>query len=174
VVTDPDDQWANKLGHANFTIYPEPYVPESFTLLACLQLRTKWDLARVNYTKHLVRTEKHYGATSETYKLTEEKFAVMDATWRKINNLTIKNSKSSSDTFGRLKHSILSDASRNVMIKIPSLHDPRSDGKFPDLGDEDIVGPMVQVAAQLQFTHRNKPRLFRSLVKKFSVGLRKF
>ena len=63
VITDCDE-WADKLGHTNFTIYPEPYVPDSFSLDACCQLRAGWDLARVNYTKHLARTREHYGAVS--------------------------------------------------------------------------------------------------------------
>lgn len=175
VIADPDDEWANKLGHANFTIYPEPYVPDSFDLEACRQLRAGWDLARVNYTKHLVRTGEHYGATSKTYRWTEEKWAMVDAIWRKNNDLTIKNtSESSSDAFARLKHTTLSDASRNIMTKIPSLNDPRSDGKFPQLGDEDIVGPMVQVAAQLRTSPSKKSKLFRFLTEKFPVGFGKF
>jgi hypothetical protein len=175
VIADPDDEWANKLGHANFTIYPEPYVPDNFDLEACRQLRANWDLARCHYTRHLVRTGEHYGATSKTYKLTEEKWATIDATWRTNNDLTIKNtSESSSDAFARLKHTTLSDGSRNVMTKIPSLNDPRSDGKFPQLGDEDIVGPMVQVAAQLRYTPSKKSRLFKFLTEKFPVGLGKF
>ena len=175
VIADPDDEWANNLGHANFTIYPEPYLPDSFDLEACRQLRANWDLARCNYTKHLVRTGEHYGATSKTYKLTEEKWAGIDATWRKNNDVTIKyTSESSSDAFARLKHTTLSDSSRNIMTKIPSLNDARSDGKFPQLGDEDIVGPMVQVAAQLRYTPSKKSKLFRFLTEKFPAGLGKF
>jgi hypothetical protein len=175
VIADPDDEWANKLGHANFSIYPEPYIPDTFDLEGCRQLRANWDLARCNYTKHLVRTGEHYGATSKTYKLTEEKWAIIDAHWRKNNDLTIKNtSESSSDAFARLKHTTLSDGSRNIMTKIPSLNDPRSGGKFPQLGDEDIVGPMVQVAAQLRCSPSKKTKLFRFLTEKFPGGLGKF
>ena len=175
VIADPDDEWANKLGHANFSIYPEPYLPDNFDLEACRQLRANWDLARCNYTKHLVRTGEHYGATSKTYKLTEQKWAAIDAIWRRHNDLTIKNTaESSSDAFARLKHTTLSDGSRNIMTKIPSLNDPRSGCKFPQLGDEDIVGPMVQVAAQLRRSPSKKTKLFRFLTEKFPVGLGKF
>jgi hypothetical protein len=175
VIADPDDEWANKLGHANFSIYPEPYLPDNFDLEACRQLRANWDLARCNYTKHLVRTGEHYGATSKTYKLTEQKWAAIDAIWRRHNDLTIKNTaESSSDAFARLKHTTLSDGSRNIMTKIPSLNDPRSGSKFPQLGDEDIVGPMVQVAAQLRRSPSKKTKLFRFLTEKFPVGLGKF
>ncbi|CZR59595.1 uncharacterized protein PAC_09489 [Phialocephala subalpina] len=173
VIADPDDEWANKLGHANFTIYPEPYLPESYDLEACRQLRANWDLARCNYTKHLVRTGEHYGVTSKTYKLTEEKWTATDAAWRRNNEITITNTvESGSDAFATLKHNTLGDNSNsNIMTKIPSLNDPRSGGKFPQLGDEDIVGPMVQVAAQLQRSPSKKAKLFKFFAEKFPVGL---
>jgi len=175
VIADENDEWANKLGHANFTIYPEPYIPDNFDLEACRQLRANWDLARTNYTRHLVRTGEHYGVTSKTYKLSEEKWAQTDATWRNNNDLTIANTvENSSDPFATLKHSTLGDAgSNNIMTKIPSLNDPRSGGKFPELGDEGIVGPMVQVAAQLQRSPSKKTKLFKFFAEKFPVGLGK-
>ena len=175
MIADPNDEWANKLGHANFTVYPEPYLPESFDLEACRQLRANWDLARCNYTKHLVRTGEHYGVTSKTYKLTEEKWSSTDATWRRNNDLTIAHTvENSAEAFATLKHTTLGEpGSTNVMTKIPSLNDPRSEGKFPQLGDEDIVGPMVQVAAQLQRSPSKKAKLFKFLAEKFPVGLGK-
>lgn len=175
IIADPDDEWANKLGHANYTIYPEPYTPEVFDLEACRQLRTNWDLARCHYTRHLVRTGEHYGVTSKTYKYTEEKWAETDATWRKNNEITIANTvENSSDPFATLKHSTLSEGNSNIMAKIPSLNDPRSGGKFPQLGDEDIVGPMVQAAAQLQRSPSKKAKIFKFFAEKFPVGLGKY
>jgi hypothetical protein len=173
VIADLNDEWANKLGHANFTIYPEPDVPDRFDLEACRQLRANWDLARCNYTKHLVRTGEHYGVTSKTYRLTEEKWASIDAIWRKNNDLTIaKTVENSKDAFATLKHTTLGEpGNSNIMTKIPSLNDPRSEGKFPLLGDEDIVGPMVQVAAQLQRSPSKKTKLFKFFAEKFPVGL---
>jgi hypothetical protein len=173
VIADPNDEWANKLGHANFTIYPEPYVPESFDLEACRQLRANWDLARCNYTKHLVRTGEHYGVTSKTYKLTEDKWAATEASWRNNNEVTITSTvKNGSDAFVTLKHTTLGDGnSSNIMTKIPSLNDPRSEGKFPQLGDEDIVGPMVQAAGQLRRNPTKKAKILKFFAEKFPVGL---
>ena len=173
LIADANDEWANKLGHANFTVYPEPYMPECFDVEACRQLRANWDLARCNYTKHLVRTGEHYGVTSKTYKLTEEKWAAVDATWRKNNDTTINNTvESGSDAFATLKHTTLGDGgNNNIMTKIPSLNDPRSGGKFPQLGDEDIVGPMVQVAAQLQRSPSKKAKIFKFFAEKFPTSL---
>jgi hypothetical protein len=172
-IADVNDEWANKLGHANFCIHPEPYVPDVFDLEACRQLRATWDLARCNYTKHLVRTGEHYGVTSKTYKLTEEKWLSIDAIWRKNNDVTITNTVANgSDAFATLKHTTLGDDStNNVMTRIPSLNDPRSEGKFPQMGDEDIVGPMVQVAAQLQRTPTKKGKFFKFFAEKFPASL---
>jgi hypothetical protein len=173
VIADENDEWANKLGHANFTIQPEPYVPEVFDIEACRQFRANWDLARCNYTKHLVRTGEHYGVTSKTYKLTEEKWAQTDATWKKNNDLTIRNTvESNGDAFSTLKHTPFGEpGASNIMTKIPSLNDPTSGGKFPQLGDEDIVGPMVQATAQLQRTPSKKAKIIKFLVEKFPGGL---
>jgi hypothetical protein len=172
LIADADDEWANKLGHANFTIHPEPYVPDAFDLEACRQLRANWDLARCNYTKHLVRTGEHYGVTSKTYKLTEQKWAETDALWKRNNDLTIQNTANSGEAaFLTLKHTPLGEFSeQNLMTKIPPLNDPSTEGKFPRLGDEDIVGPMAQAAAQLQRSPSKKAKLMRFLTEKFPAG----
>jgi hypothetical protein len=173
VIADADDEWSNKLGHANFTIHPEPYLPNIFDVEACRQMRANWDLARCNYTKHLVRTGEHYGVTSKTYKMTEEKWLQTDAIWRKNNDLTIQNTvESDGDAFSTLKHKPFGEpSSSNITIKIPSLNDPTSGGKFPQLGDEDIVGPMVQATAQLQRSPTKKAKLMKFFVEKFPTGL---
>lgn len=172
LIADENDEWAIKLGHANFNIFPEPYLPEVFDLQACRQLRADWDLARINYTKHLVRTGEHYGATSKTYKLTEEKWAQTDELWRKHNDITIQNTMEHSDeAFSTLRHTALGNpGASNVMTRIPSLNDLRGGGKFPQLGDEDIVGPMVQVAAQLQKNPNKKGRMMKFFAEKFPMG----
>lgn len=171
-IADEHDEWARKLGHANFTVQPEPYVPSVFDIEACRRLRSDWDLARCNYTKHLVRTGEHYGVTSKTYAITEEKWAATDAIWKRNNDITIqKTVDSDGDAFSTLKHQSFGSDSTNVMTKIPSLNDPQSQGKFPQLGDEDIVGPMVQAAAQLQRSPSKKAKIMRFFAEKFPVGL---
>ncbi|CAM1500441.1 Fc.00g096030.m01.CDS01 [Cosmosporella sp. VM-42] len=76
------DEWSDRLGHANFTITPQPYIPEAVNIEALRQLRTDWDAARCNYTKHLVRTGENYGETSKIYGLTEAKWAETEKRWR--------------------------------------------------------------------------------------------
>ena len=142
---DPNDQWVNKLGHANYTIQPEPYLPQHFDMAACKQLRTDRDLARCNYMKHLMRTGENWGATSKTYKLTEEKWKEIDALWKHNNDICI--SRTADNGFETaLSTSQSSVAEPTPLMKLPSLNGPKSEGKFPKLGDEDIVGPMEQVA----------------------------
>ncbi|KAI9852878.1 MAG: hypothetical protein M1838_004437 [Thelocarpon superellum] len=150
-LADPDDHWARTLGHANFDIHPAPYAPDVFDVEACRQIRANWELARCNFTKHLVRTGEHYGVTSKTYKLTEEKWNEIDALWRKNRDLAIS---AIADEDEKVKEETLRettpDATTTTVVEIPWLNDPRCEGKFPKLGDEVIVGPMVQIASQLQ------------------------
>lgn len=145
IIGVPTDGWANKLGHANFNIYPQPYIPDVFDTEACMQMRADWDMARCNYMKHHVRTGEHYGVTSKIYKLTEEKWADVDMQWKKNSELLIAKAGESDELAVAIGQSTIEPAS---LLKMPSLNDPRSDGKFPKLGDEDIVGPMVQIASQ--------------------------
>ncbi|KFY87566.1 hypothetical protein V500_06890 [Pseudogymnoascus sp. VKM F-4518 (FW-2643)] len=170
VIADIDDKWSNTLGHANFTIHPPPYLPSHPDLEACRQLKRDWDLARCNYTKHLVRTGEHYGATSKTYLLTEEKWKETDDLWRANNDATIAaTAASGEDAFRSLKHNRVGEA-ENAMTKIPSLNDPRCEGKFPQLGDEDIVGPMVVGVARMQRRRSRKAGLVKFFAEKFPVG----
>ncbi|KAM0233611.1 hypothetical protein ACHAPO_006898 [Fusarium lateritium] len=76
------DEWSDSLGHANFTITPQPYQPETVNMETLQQLRKDWDTARCNYTKHLVRTGENYGETSKIYGLTEAKWTEIEKRWR--------------------------------------------------------------------------------------------
>lgn len=149
LINDHNDEWSNILGHANFTIQPEPYLPEFFNPKACKRLRSKWDIARCNYMKHLMRTGEHYGATSKIYRLTEEKWAAIDARWKRNSDLTI--SRTAENGFeAELSLSQSSVAEPTPLMKLPSLSGPRSEGKFPQLCDEDSIKPMKQFASQQQ------------------------
>ncbi|KAF2184430.1 hypothetical protein K469DRAFT_579815 [Zopfia rhizophila CBS 207.26] len=145
MLTDPNDKWAIKLGHANFTIQPEPYVPQMCDTASLRQLFADWEQARCNFTKHQVRTGEHFGVTSKTYMLTEQKWAEIDALWKRNNDLAI----SRAAAIGA-EPEPSSPSEPAPLSKMPTLNDPRSEGKFPKLGDEDIVGPMIQIASQMQ------------------------
>ncbi len=160
VVGGPTDEWTNKLGHANFIIYPQPYVPDVVDSEACHQMRADWDTARCNYMKHLVRTGEHYGVTSKIYKLTEEKWADVDLQWKRNSELLVAKAGEGDGPALTVSQSSIEPA---PLVKMPSLNDPRSDGKFPKLGDEDIVGPMVQIASQFQRRPSRKAAFFKFL-----------
>lgn len=162
MLTDPEDKWADKLSHANFTILPEPYMPETYDADSLRQLFADWEQARCNFTKHLVRTGEHFGVTSKHYKLTEQKWAEIDATWKANNDLAVQRAAAAGLAEFPEPTSPLEPA---PLSKMPTLDDPKSEGKFPKLGDEDIVGPMVQIASQA--LHKT-PHRKRSVFKFFS------
>ncbi|KAF2840848.1 hypothetical protein M501DRAFT_1010040 [Patellaria atrata CBS 101060] len=158
MIADPDDKWADKLGHANFTIFPEPYSVEIYDSSTCRQLFADWEQARRNFTKHQVRTGEHFGTNSKIYKLTDEKWAEIDARWkRSYDQCCAEAARSGQDAL------MATPSEPAPLSKMPTLNDPRSEGKFPTLGDEDIVGPMVQFAAQIQRRPSKKSAFLRFL-----------
>lgn len=156
MLADPNDKWANLLGHANFTILPEPYVPEVCDAASVSQLFLDWEQAQRNYAKHQVRTAEHYGVTSKHYLLTEKKWAEIHTEWRKNHDLA----KSHAVAIGQ-ELAPTSPSEPGPLSKMPTLNDPKSEGKFPKLGDEDIVGPMQQAAAILPKTPSRKRVFFK-------------
>ncbi|KAH8677660.1 hypothetical protein BX600DRAFT_133595 [Xylariales sp. PMI_506] len=134
-MSEEEEKWSDLLGHANFTIVPLPYKPDTMDLASFEQLRSDRDTARVNYAKHLARTGEHYGTTSKIYALTEEKWAETDSTWRanidEVAELVL----------GRHAAAALPKFEEGICITVPCMD---AEGKFPERGDEDIVGPMVR------------------------------
>ena len=146
------DPWSQKLGHANFNIHPEPYHPESIHIDTYREFRENWDQARRNYTKHLARTGEHYGAGSKVYAMTQEKWESIDDTWKRNDD---KLTMALGPELAALSpHTNPADLAASgailekpvTRILVPNLDD--SKGKFPELGDEDIVGPMSVAPAR--------------------------
>ncbi|KAH9881352.1 hypothetical protein IAQ61_000076 [Plenodomus lingam] len=158
MLPDQSDTWAFRLGHANFTILPEPYVPEVCNAGSVKELLNDWTQARLNYAKHQVRTAEHYGVTSKHYLLTEQKWAEIDAKWKENHELA----KSHAVAIGQDLEPT-SPTEPGPLSKMPTLNDPKGAGKFPKLGDEDIVGPMQQAAALLPRTPSRKRAFFKFL-----------
>lgn len=186
-----NDEWSDRLGHANFTIIPTPYQPEEATIPALKKLRQDWDLARVNYTKHLFRTGENYGETSNIYALTQEKWAEVERTWRRIHDETMERvissaasspeppkprsrsrgrgrdrAGSSAAALGHTAEEVLAGPEwRRVDHGGPALPRMMSD-KFPSRGDEDIVGPMVrEEVARTESADGRGARLWKNLMK---------
>lgn len=159
MLADPNDKWALTLGHDNFTIHPEPYMPDVCDATSLKQLFANWEQARHNFTKHQVRMAEHNGPTSKTYQLCEQKWAEIDALWKKNNDLVISRATAIGE-----EPEPSSPLEPAPLSKMPTLNDPKSEGKFPKLGDEDIVGPMVQIASPiLQRTPPRKRAFFKFL-----------
>ncbi|MCJ1398322.1 hypothetical protein MMC11_001520 [Xylographa trunciseda] len=144
LLADAQDEWSTKLGHANFNIHPEPYVPEDFALSTCRQFRADWDTARCNYMKHLARTGEHYSITSKVHQLTEEKWTQINAIWKRNNDIVLSHTTISGDDGAQLSKQPSVQQDPALPIKIPSTNGPRSEGKFPKVGEDGIVGLMVQ------------------------------
>jgi hypothetical protein len=155
MLADQADKWVNLLGHANFTIQPEPYIPDNCDTASLRQLFTDWEQARCNYTKHQVRTGEHHGVTSKTYIQTEQKWAEIDARWKMNHDVATSRAQAMG-----VELEPTSPSEPAPLSKMPTLNDPRSVGKFPKLGDEDIVGPMVQIASQIQAAPLSRKRAF--------------
>ena len=193
-----DDEWSDRLGHANFTILPVPYRPEIANLDSLKKLREDWDQARTNYTKHLFRTGENYGETSKIYALTEEKWAKVEQSWKRVHDEAVEQilatsttpqpaAKPRSRSRGRGRGRAGSTPPKTVINDIYAgmewkrLEDtkpgaiPRmlSEDKFPSRGDEDIVGPMARDApmCRAESVDGRGARLWKNLVDK--VGLRR-
>lgn len=159
------DAWSDRLGHANFTILPQPYKPQAVDMEYLQQLRADWATARANYTKHLVRTGEHYGTTSKTYALTEAKWTETDRTWRCMHDELAEAIIANGASAAHVR------AGEAFLTAVPRMG---TEGKFPERGDEDIVGPMARdnvMAASLDGSERKNPGFWRNLAGR--VGLKK-
>ena len=146
---DHQDSWSNRLGHANFTIEPKPYAPETADLATLQAFHADWNLARTNYAKHLVRTGEHYGSTSKTYALTEAKWAEIEQAWqRNEDGLVERLGQQWKDDPAVVSQQLRRTAEEKLSPSIPRMLS--DDGKFPELGDVEIIGPMLREAAMVR------------------------
>lgn len=148
---DHRDAWSDRLGHANFTIEPRPYAPETADLNSLRTFYAAWDLARINYTKHLVRTGEHYNTTSATYALTEKKWAETERAWRGHESDLLRYCDTPASP-GLLEAAHLRRATDEMLpAAFPRMLS--DDAKFPERGDVDIVGPMVRDPVMVRGVH---------------------
>jgi hypothetical protein len=140
-LSDDNDPWAARLGHANFHISPEPYFPDHCNADSCKRLLEDWESARIDYMRQATPISEHYGPTSRTFKLAERKWAEIDAVWRANHELA------TAQTGGSARSPVYQALAETAPLsKMPSLNDPQQPSKFPKIDESDIVGPMVQYA----------------------------
>ncbi|KAF4781315.1 hypothetical protein HER10_EVM0010247 [Colletotrichum scovillei] len=201
-IVQDHDEWSDRLGHANFTITPQPYQPVEADMETLRLFRADWEAARVSYTKHLVRTGENYSETSKIYALTEAKWAETEKNWRAFHEQTMDRieaaNKSSSQRPGssrsRSRGRVRASSGGSAILRRPTQDDafasmqwrrledglptaiPRlvdAEGKFPERGDEDIVGPMERDTKMIRSRseERKGGRFWRNLAEK--VGIRR-
>ncbi|KAF2218580.1 hypothetical protein BDZ85DRAFT_80365 [Elsinoe ampelina] len=135
------DEWADRLGHANFDIWPAPYLPAVYDLESCRTLVEDWESARKQYLVHANRVSEDYGPTSNTLKMTEQKWSAIDAAWKENNEKTLERARAQGidvDNVQRLSE-------QPTLAKIPSLPKPTI---LADNGE--IVGPMVTYVSRIK------------------------
>lgn len=133
MLIDEDDEWSDRLGHANFHIRPSPYLPELCNAQTCGQLFKDWERARCEYGRHLARTSTHFGQASRVYRLTEEKWSEIDQQWKENHGIARSTAMGHGDCI-----SINGPLEPAQVVRVPELEA----GKFPKLEDEGIVGAM--------------------------------
>jgi hypothetical protein len=155
------DPWDARLGHANFFIYPEPYAPTNVDLDSYKEFRANWEHARKQYAQHIARTMENYGQTSRVYILTQEKWNGIDDEWKRQDKYL---STALLPVLARLSDEVEgtpdSPASMHVLEQpITRIVVPPFDksGKFPEIGDADIVGPMFVGPAKAVELQRRAP-----------------
>lgn len=164
LLSHPQDEWSQKLGHANFTIHPEPYAlgPHP-TGAATAQLAADWALARQHFARHLASTGEHYGTTCKVYQLTRAKWTAVDASWRANYNAAaaalsrgatpmmtigpvVQTAERPTKVPSPVSTTAITHTSPRVVLRPLSPAAVRNcDVKFPAINLEDIVGPMVRV-----------------------------
>ncbi|KAF4548701.1 Hypothetical protein D9617_26g079160 [Elsinoe fawcettii] len=137
----PTDEWSDRLGHANFEIWPVPYVPAHPDLESCRILVEDWETARKQYLAHANRVSEDYGPTSNTLKMTEQKWASIDAQWKENNERTLERARAC----GIDVDNVQCLTERTPLTKIPSLPKPAI---LSDSGE--IVGPMVTYVSRIK------------------------
>ncbi|KAF2863937.1 hypothetical protein K470DRAFT_261456 [Piedraia hortae CBS 480.64] len=140
-VSERSDYWAAVLGHANFHIQPEPYMPAASTLDSLRQLLSDWDKASVAYMIRERQIDEHHGSRSQVLKHAQEKWAEINAQWRAYYN-RVEREAAEKGEIERYKRTPADQQS--TVAAMPTLVDPKQPSKFPLVNEADVVGPMVK------------------------------
>jgi len=152
---DEFDEWSIRLGHANYHIFPEPYLPAPCDVEFCRKLLRDWKLARSEYLRHAARVLEDYGAASSVYKLSREKWEEIDEIWR----ANFRNAQSS------LESNVL-PADLQELTATPTF---AISDKFSDIDACEIVGTMFQFSTSCPVSPTRKSTLVRLFTEPASV-----
>jgi hypothetical protein len=83
-------EFVTEVAAADVAYLPEPYLPKVFDIQSYRQFRADWDLAKRNYTSHVVVIGHQHGWDSDIYTLTEDKWASLDTIWKKYSNIALE------------------------------------------------------------------------------------
>lgn len=125
-----EEDWTALLGHEDFTICPEPYIPEKITRQTRDQFLADWEQARTEYAKHQGRTETHYPKSSKTFNMTQRKWAWIDTQWREDSEIVLQ------ELYANGGLSYMSPMEPAPVQTLADINDPRM------IKPVDIVGPM--------------------------------
>lgn len=145
------DVWAAKLGHEDFTIYPEPYMPLEVTQQTRDTLFADWERARSEFSKHRGRTETHFSATSSIFRWTEQKWASIDSQWRDYSE------------------EVTRQLYETGQVSYPSPKEPAPVRELADIEDprmiqtSEIIGPMSQEPPRLGRNASKRESFFNTL-----------
>ena len=149
-----------KLGHANFHIMPEPYLPEKCDEESCNGLLADWVTARREYMRHAYAIKESHGPTSDTYKFTSQKWELIDRQWQS----NIERSRAEAEALGERPRQDYLPVTAAVS-QMPSLpFDPQNPEKFPALEEGCVVGPMLQYASIQRAPSKKKKNFLKLLL----------
>ena len=159
-LANPSDEWASKLGHANFTIHPEPravvFAQQAQDGDALRQFVADWEEARATFARHLDSTRAHYGAASKVHALTQQKWIAIDAVWKRhhdeaLKGLAVRRSLGAPPAAAAADPATAPTSPNVLEPESPAASARQATGldvaqcdKFPAVRLEDIVGPMEQ------------------------------
>ena len=132
-------KWKKLLGHADFTIFPKPYVPQNINSATIKMLARDWMQAQENYFHHLMETAGGFGGTSQHYSLTQQKWAEVHGQWMHVLKHVTMNGSAAGQDCTPLYESVQID-----LDSIGRMAVAIAGGKFPHVGDQGIVGMMYQ------------------------------
>ena len=156
VIADKEDPMSDQLGHADFTIFPQPYCPEVCDMHAINEVTNARQRARDTFAGHLNSTANLFGFESKVYNLTREKWAAIDVEWQQCLDEMMRRA------FAQGQMAMPMTPLEPAPIIKPSVEKKSAEIKPADLtatvisdpkiriGVEEILGPMAVSPPQIQ------------------------